>query len=124
MNHSVVRCNQVFSHKGNVRRTITKMANKMATTYQCPLSWPLLLSHFYLISYKFHIWMASIELSFKFEYRFCPTNDNHEGQQNGRHLSVSAGVVTLTHFNRISSKFLIWTAFIKLWFMSEYGFCR
>ena len=30
------------------------------------------------ISSKFHIWIASIKLSFKFEYRFCPTNDNQD----------------------------------------------
>ena len=35
-------------------------------------------------SSKFHIWFASIKPWFKFEYEFCPTNDN----QNGRRLSV------------------------------------
>ena len=48
------------------------------------------------ISSKFHIWIASINLSFKFEYGFCPTSDNQDGRQNGRHLSISAVVVTLT----------------------------
>ena len=48
------------------------------------------------ISSKVHIWIASISLSFKFEYGFCQTSDNQDGRQNGRHLSKSAVVVTLT----------------------------
>ena len=40
------------------------------------------------ISSKFHIWIASIKLSFKFEYGFCPTNNNQDGRQNGPRLSV------------------------------------
>ena len=48
------------------------------------------------ISSKFHIWIASINLSVKFEHGFCPTSDNKDGRQNGRHLSISAVVVTLT----------------------------
>ena len=48
------------------------------------------------ISSKFHIWIASTNLSFEFEYEFCPTSDNQDGRQNGRHLSISAVVVTLT----------------------------
>ena len=51
---------------------------------------------FYRISPKFHIWIASINLSFKFEYGFCPTSNNQDGRQNGRHLSISAFVVILT----------------------------
>ena len=51
---------------------------------------------FNLISSKFHTWIASTSLSFKFENRFCPTSDNQDGRQNGRHLSISAVVVTLT----------------------------
>ena len=45
---------------------------------------------------KLHIWIASINLSFNFEYGFCPTSDNQDGRQNGRHISKSAVVVTLT----------------------------
>ena len=85
------------SNTGFVRRTITKMADKLAADYQCPLSW----SHWVIfkrISSKFHIRIASIKLSFKFEYGFCPTNDNQDGRQNGPRLSVSAVVVTLSHF--------------------------
>ena len=48
------------------------------------------------ISSKFHLWITSTNLSFKFEYRFCPTSDYQDGRQNGRHLSISAVVVTLT----------------------------
>ena len=45
---------------------------------------------------KFHIWIASINISFKFKYRFCLTSDNQDGRQNGRHLSRSPVTVTLT----------------------------
>ena len=150
------------------------------------------------ISSKFYIWIASINLSVKFEYGFCPTSDNKDGRQNGRHLSIAAVVVTLTQsfligflpnfiygllpsnscsslnislvrrtitkmaakmaayyqfafclsdnqdgrqnghqlsvytfghsnlviYHPISSKCHIWTTFIKLLFMSEYGFCQ
>ena len=48
------------------------------------------------ISSKFHIWIASINLSFKFEYGFCTTSDDQDGRQNGRHLSISAVLVSLS----------------------------
>ena len=48
------------------------------------------------ISSKFHILIASINLLFKFEYRFCLTSGNQDGRQNGGHLSISAVMVTLT----------------------------
>ena len=48
------------------------------------------------ISSKFHIWIATTNLSFKFEYGFCLTSDNQDRLQNGRHLSISTVVVTLT----------------------------
>ena len=51
---------------------------------------------FYRISSKFHIWIASTNLSFKFEYWFCRTSDNQDGRQNGSHLSISVVVATLT----------------------------
>ena len=47
------------------------------------------------ISSKFHIWIASINLWFKFEYGFCPTSNIQDGRQNGRHISISTVVVTL-----------------------------
>ena len=37
---------------------------------------------------KFQIWIAFIKLWLKFEYGFFPTNDNQDGWQNGRRLSV------------------------------------
>ena len=95
---------------GFVRHLITKMADKMATANQCPLSWSLLLSHFYRISSKFHIWIASIKLLFKFEYRFSLTNDN----QNGRLSVCTCGQSTLYIYYPIASKFHIWITFIKL----------
>ena len=64
------------------------MADKMATAYQCRLSWSVLLIRFIQISSKFHVWIASIKLLFKFEYKFSPTNDNQDGRQNGHHLSI------------------------------------
>ena len=83
-------------------------------------------SHFNLVIFnqifsKFHVWIASIKLLFKFEYRLCLMNN----KQNGRRLSVSAVVVTLTGviFNQISSKFHICIASIKLSFKFKYGFC-
>ena len=52
--------------------------------------------NFKWISFEFHIWIASINLSFKFKYGFCLTSDNQDGRQNGSHLSKSSVVVTLT----------------------------
>ena len=40
------------------------------------------------ISSKFHTWIASIKLWFKFEYGFFLTNHTQDGQQNGHRLSV------------------------------------
>ena len=62
-----------------VQRMIIKMADKMAAAFLCPLSWSLYLSHFNGISSKFHIWVSSIKLSFKVEFRICPTNDILDG---------------------------------------------
>ena len=51
-------------------------------------------------------------------------SDNQDGHQNGPHLSVyTCGHSNLNIYHPISSKFHIWTTFIKLLFMSEYGFC-
>ena len=78
---------------GCVRQTISKMADEMAAAYQFACC-----GHSYLVilnrnSVKFHIRIASINyiISFiisKFGYRFCPTNDNQDGRQNGCNLSV------------------------------------
>ena len=47
----------------------------------CPSVCPSVCGHsnsviFNRISSKFHIWIASTNLSFKFEYGFCPTSEN------------------------------------------------
>ena len=76
---------------GFVRHPITKMADKMAATYQCLLLWSLLPSHFLS------------EILSNFIYRLLSSNthssstkDNQDGWQNGRRLSVLAVVVSLT----------------------------
>ena len=80
---------------------------------------------FNLISSRFHIWIASIQLSFKFEYGFCPTNDNQDGPQNGRRLSVSMlWSLLLSHFYQIPINFHIWITSIRLSPKFEYVFCR
>ena len=61
---------------------------------------------FYWISFKFHIWIAFIKLSFKFEYGLSLTNDNHN----------------LVIFYGISSKFHVLIVFIKLVIKFEYKF--
>ena len=54
-------------------------------------------------------------LVFKFEYKFSPTNDNQDGRQNGRGLSVCfCEQSTLIIYYWITSKFHIWITFIKL----------
>ena len=59
------------------------MAEEMAPASQCPL-----LSHFNRSSSQFHIWIAFIKLSLKFEYEFFATKINQDGQHNGRRLSA------------------------------------
>ena len=66
--------------------------------------------------------MASIKLSFKFEYEFCPTNDYQDGRQNGPHLSVSAVVVTLTLIGFLPN--FIQAGFHQTLIKLEYRFCR
>ena len=57
------------------------------------------------ISSKFHIWIASTNLSFKFEYGLCLTNDKQDGRQNGRRLCVHChGHTNSVIFYQISSK--------------------
>ena len=66
---------------------------------------------FYWITSKFHIWIDSIKLLFKFEYKFSLTNDN----QDGRHLSgCFCGQSSLIIYYPIASKFHILITFIKL----------
>ena len=70
------------------------------------------LSDFFQILY---IFIASIKLLFKFDYKFSPTNANQYGRQNGHHLSICFyGQSTLIIYYPITSKFHIWITFIKL----------
>ena len=135
---NLVKCNWISS-KIHIRIAFFKLSFKLEYGF-CPTSdnhdgrqngshpsvsaVVVTLSHFNGISSKFHIWIASIKLSFKFEYRFFLMNDKQDGRQNGCRLSVcTCGHSTLVTYYRIASKFHIWTTFNKLLFMSEYGFC-
>ena len=61
-----------------VRHPIIKMADKMAAAnVRCHGHSNFVF--FYRISFKLHIWIASINFSFKFEYGFCPTSDSQDG---------------------------------------------
>ena len=112
-----------------VQQMISKMADKMAATYQfasirsCGHSNLVIFNQIFL---EFHIWVASIRPWFKIEYEFCPTNDKQDGRQNGRNLSVCIHPLLwslLVIFNRIFSQFNIRFASIKPWFKFEYEFC-
>ena len=98
--------------------TISKMARK----------WPTPISVHYFIFYqsfsKFHIWIASIKLSLKFEYEFCLTKVNQDGQRNGCHLLVCTyRHSTLVIYYPIAAKFHIYITFINLLPKFEYGLC-
>ena len=99
-----------------VRRTITKMADKMAADYQL-LLWTIYLNHL-LPDY--------LQISYMdYFYQTLGLSDNQDGRQNGGHLSVyTFGHSNLVIYHPISSKFHIWATFIKLLFMSEYAFCQ
>ena len=82
-------------------------------------------SFFYQSFSKFHIWIASIKLSLKFEYEFCPTKVNQDGQRNGHHLLVCTyRHSTLVIDYPIAAKFNIYITFINLSPKFEYGLCR
>ena len=90
--------------------------------------WPTPISVHYFIFYqsfsKFHIWIASIKLSLKFEYEFCPTKVNQDGQRNGSHLLVCTyRHSTLVIYYPIAAKFHIYITFINLSPKFEYGLC-
>ena len=95
------------------------MAKKMANAYQCPLL------HFFNQSFsKFHIWIASIKLSLKFEYEFCLTKVNQDAQRNGRHLlACTYRHSTLVIYYPIAAKFHIYITYINLSPKFEYGLC-
>ena len=106
---------------GFVQITITKMANKMDATCQFAL---VDSDMYHKISFKFHIWTTFFNLSPKFEYEYCPNNDNQDGQQNGCRPSVcTCGHSNLDIYHQISSKFYIWTTVFILLTVIEYGFC-
>ena len=77
---------------------------------------------------KFHVWIASINFSFKFEYGFCPLSDNQDGGQNGRHISISAVMVTLTQSFLIGFLPNFIYGLLQILYMDcfnqvQYGFC-
>ena len=83
-------------------------------------------SFFYQSFSKFHVWIASIKISLKFEYEFCPTKVIQDGQQNGRHLLVCTLIDTLPStliYYPIAAKFHIYITFINLSPKFEYGLC-
>ena len=81
-------------------------------------------SLFYQSFSKFHIWIASIKLSLKFEYEFCLTKVNQDGKRNGPHLLVCTyRHCTLVTYYPIAAKFHIYITFINLSPKFEYGFC-
>ena len=60
----------------------------------------------------------------KFEYEFCPTKVNQDGQRNGRHLLVCTyRHSTLVIYYLIAAKFHIHITFINLLLKFEYGLC-
>ena len=76
------------------------------------------------ISCKFHIWIASIKLPFKFQYGFCLMNNDLDFRQNGHRLCVRfRGHSNSVIFNLVSFKLNIWIASIKLVLKFQYGFC-
>ena len=106
--------------------------NKSSNTFFLSARWPKngqrlsvsTTSFFYQSFSKFHIWIASIKLSLKFEYEFCPTEDNQDGQRNDRHLLVCTyRLSTEVIYYLIAAKFHIYTTFINLSPKFEYGLC-
>ena len=93
----------------------------MAATYQFALV-DILPSHLLpgclQISYMDYFYQTLAQV------RIYALSNNQDGCQNGCHLSVcTCGHSNLVIYHLISFKFHIWTTFIKLLFMSEYGFC-
>ena len=94
------------------------MADKMAAASQFALYLSHLLADCIQISYMDYFYQTLAK------FRIRALSDNQDDRQNGRHLSVSpCGHSNLVIYHLVSSKFHIWTTFIKLLFMSEYGFC-
>ena len=78
---------------------------------------------FYQSFSKFHIWIASIKLSLKFEYEFCPTKVNQDGQRNGPHLLVGTyRHYTLVIYYRVLPNFIYFyqtLAQVLIWALSD-----
>ena len=73
---------------------------------------------------KLHIWITFIKLLPKINCGYCPMNHNQDGCTNGCRLSACmCGHSYLVIYHLVSPKFHMWTTFIKLLFMFEYGFC-
>ena len=103
-----------------VRRAINKMDDKMAAPI-CLHLWTLYLSHLlpdcFQISYMDYFYQNFTKV------QIWAVSDDQDGHQNSRHLSVcTCGHSNLDIYHQISSKYHMWTTFIKLLFMSEYGF--
>ena len=100
------------SNTSLVRRTITKMADKMAAPINL-LLWTIYLNHL-LLDY--------LQISYMdYFYQTLGLSDN----QDGRQLSVNTfGHSNLVIYQPISAKFHIWTTFIKLLFRSEQDFLQ
>ena len=77
------------------------------------------------ISSKFHIWIASTKLWFKFEYVFFQRTIIKMADKMAASFQFKSirccGHSNLAIFNWISNKFHIWIAAIKLWFKFKYG---
>ena len=92
----------------------------MANAYQCPLL------HFFFIRVfpNFIYGLVGLETLVKFEYEFCPTKVDQDGQRNGRHLLVCTyRHSTLVIYYPIPAKFHIYITFINLSPKFEYGLC-
>ena len=77
------------------------------------------------ISSKLHIWITFIKFFPKIDCGYCLKNDNQDGCTNGHRLSVCmCGHSNLVIYHPIYSIFYIWTTFIKILFISEYGLCQ
>ena len=94
------------------------MADKMVAAYQFAFVDNHLLAYCLQIAYMDCLYQTHAQVL------IWALSDNQDGRQNDRQLSVcTCGHSNLVIYHPFSSKFHIWTTFIKLLFMSEYGFC-
>ena len=101
--------------------------NKMAANMAAPCRFALVDTLIWLFITQFlsNYMHGLLSSNFpKLNFGYCRMNDNQVGCTNGNCLSVcTCGHSNLVIYHQISSKFHIWTTFIKLLFISEYGFC-